>query len=257
MWYREHVSKVYQRSGNMLEADTAVSLPGFSTVYAFSEEHAAEIRSSGSSKGLSRFPVFSDRVIFDFDDGWNSASKLVSWLTERDLGYDLYESGGKGFHVLTAHNPIYDVNLPFTHRTFAQSIGVSCDTTLFQHGRLLRNPGTIHEKTGKPKVLVEQHEGGSILELSIKTPEPTRFSISQIDDEDVSKFFFSEIGNRIGNSPGAGRRHTFFWGLARDAFRTGLSFDATLEILLMLNATWGEDAKDTEYVTRAAEQGWE
>ena len=230
---------------------------GFRTIYSFAEDAAEVIKAQGASRGMARFPVYADKVVWDFDQGESGVKDAIAWAKELDLPYALFSSGSKGFHFEVPHTPIFDVNVPYTHKCLVEKVGIPTDPSLYHAARLFRLEGTIHEKTGKPKVLVERHDGGSILELSIKTPEPTRFSISQIDDEDVSKFLFQEISNRIGNSPGCGRRHVWAWGMARDAYRTGLSYEATLELLKMVNSTWGTDAKDDAYIENACSQGWE
>lgn len=254
-WFREHTKKVFLRRGNMLpEADT--DLPGFHTVYRFSEEAAEEIRKQGNSRGFSRFPVFADSVWFDFDDDRNEIKHLISVLDQHKLGYTVYTTGNRGFHVSVPHTPLFDVTVPYTHKKLVEDLGVTCDPTLYQHSRLLRTIGTVHEKTGKPKQVIDHVDGEAILEISLRSPEESRFKICEVADEELLPFLLSSLARLYGNSPGEGRRHTTCWGLARDAARCGLSFETTLELLLTMNASWRKDSKDVDYIRNACEQGW-
>lgn len=256
-WFREYSPKVYTRSGDMRPSDVATALHGFSTVYAFSEEHADIIRSSGASKGMNKYPVYADCITFDLDNGDKFLKPLIGWFTEKGLGYRLYDSGNKGYHFCVPHTPIYNIDLPYTHRMLAEATGVEYDPTLYQAGRLLRNIGTIHEKSGRPKQIIEQVEGESILEITLRHPPESRFKISEVEDEELLPFFLNAVSNLYGNSPGCGKRHTIAWGLARDASRCGLSYETTLELLLTINASWGSDSKEPEYIAEAVSQGWD
>lgn len=256
-WFREYSPKVYIRSGDMRPTEVATVLHGFSTVYAFSEEHANLIKASGSSKGLNKLPVYADCITFDLDNGDKCLKELVEWFAERGLGYKIYESGSKGYHFSSNHTPIYDINLPYTHRLLAEAIGVEYDPTLYQAGRILRNVGTIHEKSGRPKQLIEAVEGDAILEIGIRQPPERRFNIRDVEDAELLPFLFDSLSNLMGKSPDPGRRHTTVWGLAKDASRCGLSYETTLELLLTANATWGSLSKEPEYILNAVTQGWD
>lgn len=256
-FYKEYSPKVYTRHGDMRPSDVATALHGFSTVYSFSEEHANIIRSSGSSKGLNKYPVYADCITFDLDNGDKYLKPLIEWFTEKGLGYRLYDSGNKGYHLCVDHTPIYDIDLPYTHRLLAEATGVEYDPTLYQAGRLLRNIGTIHEKSGRPKQLIEEVEGESLLEITLRHPPESRFKISEVEDEELLPFVFSRVAQLVNNSPGAGRRHVTFYGLAKDAARCGISFDTVLEMCQLVNSTWGGDSKESEQVRSSVEGGYE
>ena len=257
MLYREFAPRVFCRSGNMLPVDEVAKKHGFCSIYAFEEDAAKEIIAQGNSKGLGRFPVWADKIVLDLDNGEEGLQELTAWCQERELGYRVFSSGSKGFHLEVPHIPVLDKNLPYTHRLLAESTGVPCDPTLYQSGRLYRLEGTIHEKTGKSKQLVEEVEGENLLEIAIREPPESRFKIRDVEDSELLPFFLSAVANSIGSSPGVGRRHTFLWGMAKDAGRCGLSYETTLELLLTANASWGSDSKDVDYVINAVDQGWD
>ena len=254
--FKEFSPKVYVRSGNMLPLEEIEGKTGFATMYAFDEEAAKAIRAQGSSKGLGRFPVYADKMWWDLDDGDTHLKALTDKLSDMGLGYEVWSSGSKGYHLGLSHTPIFDVNVPYTHRMFAEYVGVPCDPTLYQTARLFRLPGTVHEKTGRPKELVEAVEGDSILEMTVRQPSETRFKISDVEDAELLPFFLDSLSSHFNRSPGHGKRHTMFWGWAKDAGRAGLSYETTLELLLTINASWATDSKDPEYVENACSQGW-
>jgi hypothetical protein len=257
MLYREFAEKVFHRRGNMLPAEEVAKKQGFCSIYAFQEDAAKEIIAQGNSKGLGRFPVWADKVVFDLDNGEEGLQELTAWCQERKLGYRIFSSGSKGFHLEVPHIPVLSRSLPYTHRLLAESTGVPCDPTLYQSGRLYRLEGTLHEKTGKPKQLVEEVEGENLLEIATREPPESRFKIRDVEDSELLPFFLNSVSNLINNSPGPGRRHCTLWGMAKDAGRCGLSYETTLELLLTANASWGSDSKDVDYVENACLQGWD
>jgi hypothetical protein len=257
MLYREFAEKVFHRRGNMLPANEVAKKQGFCSIYAFQEDAAKEIIAQGNSKGLGRFPVWSDKVVFDLDNGEEGLADLLNWAKERGLGYRLYFSGSKGYHCEIPHIPVLDKNLPYTHRLFAEATGISCDPSMYQHARLYRLEGTLHEKTGKPKQFVEEVEGENLLEIAIREPPESRFKIRDVEDSELLPFFLSRVATLAGSSPGPGRRHISFWQLAKDAYQCGISFDTTLELCLTVNGTWKDDAKEYEYVLAAVTQGYD
>ena len=257
MLYREFAPRVFCRSGNMLPAEEVAKKQGFCSIYAFEENAAKEIIAQGNSKGLGRFPVWADKIVFDLDNGEEGLQELTAWCQERSLGYRVYESGSKGYHCEIDHIPVLSRHLPYTHKILADSTGVPCDPTLYQTARLYRLPGTIHEKTGKPKQLVECVDGDAILEIGVRQPIERKFNIRDVEDAELLPFFLNAVSNLIGNSPGRGFRHTRLWQLAKDAGRCGLSYETTLELLLTCATSWDTDSVDASYCENACLQGWD
>jgi hypothetical protein len=107
------------RTGNIVSAKAIQVLagpaPGYSSVYAFYEPDARMIRMQGNSRGFARFPVYAECLILDIDGGDEQMKRVIPKLDAMGLGYQVYISGGKGYHIYIPHDPIYSPDLPYSH----------------------------------------------------------------------------------------------------------------------------------------------
>ncbi len=175
--YREWCRKVQTRKGTMVDAPTLDTLckqhnPGYSSVYMFDESAANEIKDRGHSGGLSDYVVYADRLVMDLDDGDLQLAAIEKLLQAKGLGYDVWASGGKGYHVYLKHDLIGSIHLPFSHKSVVRSLGINCDESLYQHGRLLSLPGRVHPKTKRKKTFVKSVPGSDVDVPIVERPGP-------------------------------------------------------------------------------------
>ncbi len=249
--YKEHCLTVYDRRGNMKPVEALRGQQGYTTVFGFSEQDAEIIKSSGNSRGLQQYNVGSSCLIMDFDDGEKSAISVSETLQERDITHWVFESGGKGMHIYAQCETGYSQSLPYQHAKLAASLSDACDPSLYRHNSLIRLPGTIHERTGKPKTLRSSFSGVASLQLPpvpVYFPEPM-----PVTNRDNLYFMFAQMASFLDGDVTPGHRHDCIWRLTNDCYRAGLSFDATLELAQTINEQF-KPPKDSLDVARVVEE---
>jgi len=253
--YREWVPSNLFRTGNVVpvaafEQILARRDPGYWSVYAINATDAQLIRAAGSSAGLSRFPVWADRVTLDIDNP-DDINQCLEKLDQLGLAYEVWDSG-RGYHIEIPHDPIYDNRLPYSHKVWVEALGLPVDYSLYQHGRIIRCPGTVNTKTGRRKQFLEKVDGMKA-EIELRTPPAFDFK------PDGGLKTISTVLNHFQRlaiaEPLPGNRHTQIWSAARSACDAGLSFSATEEILQEVNRSW-QSPKEPEEVTRAIQQAY-
>lgn len=250
MWYVEHALEVFSRKGRMVPLSDISRYYGFRSVYAFSQEDAEEIKKSRSSKGFNRFSVFSDKLLFDLDNGDQGLNDIIGWADNEGFGYEIYESGSKGLHVELPTVAKYSPSLPGTHKEIAKKIYPKADLSIYRHGSLYRLPGTIHKKTGNPKKLVESVQSNILLDFELKTEEP-KIKALEIDPSEDAQLALALASSLFNNSPGCGGRYMKFWSTSRALVDAGFSEEFIVELMLRINESWDDDAHEESEVLRA------
>jgi hypothetical protein len=243
------------RTGNLVSAKAVQVLagpaPGYSSVYAFSESDARMIRMQGNSRGFARFSVYGECLILDIDGGDAQMKRVIPKLDALGLGYQVYISGGKGYHIYIPHDPIYSPDLPYSHLRWIEDNGIECDKSLYQHARILSLPGRVHLTTGNRKQFVESKEGVMpVIELHTAPS----FNIPEGDNKDLM-FVFRQLSRLIEHEPEQGKRHTRLWSAAANCAAAGLSQTWVEEILQEVNSKW-QSPKDPEEVVKAISQAY-
>lgn len=261
-FYCEFASDKYQRHGTMLPVDTALaSHQGYSSVYWFYPEDAKAIRETGKSRDFKQYPVFSNRLVLDIDRDHNfcEAVEALNQLREqfKDYEYEVFFSGKKGYHMIIATNDMSGTNVPHSHRHWIETNNIPVDLSIFQHGRLFRNDGALHEKTGRRKFKLYSNKGKK-LHIPLVIP-PVKVDPAQFTDDYGDKELFADTLLKammvIERPPKEGMRHTTFWGVATDLANAGANYDLALELCLYLNNTLPE-SKDDKDVEIAVEQAY-
>lgn len=211
---------------------------GYTTVYSFNKEDANKIRESRCSKGFSRFEVGASRVAIDLDEGEEQLTVVEKILQREGLGYEIWFSGGKGFHVFIDHRFICSTHLPYSHLCFLKELSIPCDESLYQHGRLLSLEGRVHPKTKKKKNFVKC-VGGKMAEILIV--EKPKFVFTG-GGEDTRGLNISETMITLANlatiEPRRDQRHTLLWQVGLDLCRCGLSDQTIFDLLRAVMKDW-------------------
>ena len=230
-----------------------INYKGYRSVFAWSREDADSAKSAGTVKVLKDRPAFSDTIFVDFDDNEPGALGFKAFLDEEDIIYEMYFSGGRSIHFHIGIEPVYDIRVPFSVRKTMENFKrFGYDPSVYNYCSLFRLSGTLHEKTGKPKILTES---GGFYRLSIDLFEPPKINLVTTDSDALS-VAISLYTNYLSAEVAEGGRYTIQWKVAKAFQEAGLSFDTTLELVNGLDKSWQKLAKGPEQTRRAVRDAY-
>lgn len=253
-FYREWAPALNRRKGLFIP-DSNFELiknyrnPGYSSIYLLSKEDAQTFKASGSSSGVKDCPVAAYELWIDIDTGLTGLEPVASKIEEAGFEFDLYSSGGKGYHIRIPHALLYDIRLPHSHKMFLKRLlgaaFAQVDATLYQHGRLLSLPGRIHPKTGNQKTFLKHFPGSrpiiDIVDTEVKANfEKFNPNLELLSEGLLAAFDLSCI------EPGKGGRHMALWKTAKTLADAGLEFYTVLDILNGVNSLWTDQKTSDE-----------
>lgn len=205
--YKEKV----QFDGKIITLDEIPTNGGFITVYTYDESLPEYFKSNGNKivGYASTNPPALSRVFYvDFDDNQAAATDLRNRLIKDKIAFKLYDSGGRSIHFHILREPVVSAPyLPVSDRDWAKSSIPGCDLSLYQHSRVFRLPNTVHDKTGKKKVLIEEHTGSKMYIPLKEVILPTRSKVDGIDYEGI--FNSCVVRNCIFGVDNGARNKTF------------------------------------------------
>jgi hypothetical protein len=180
-----------RRTCEILEVKDLGERKGFRSVYLIDDTGKDWVRSHNgvSGFGASGLPVWGDKLYVEFDDSLEAARELYKRLVKDCIGFKIYESGNRSihFHINRFIEP--SPFAPGSDKVFVQGIAPKADMSLYRHLQPFRIEGTIHAKTGKPKVLLEEVLGGSYTVPTIEStvPKPAQFTrnLSAVFEDEV------------------------------------------------------------------------
>lgn len=269
MYYYEHCLQPFMRNGLMVPRSALPDLfklpdSGYCTVYGFEQSAKWAVRAQGDATGLGRFPVYSDRLWIDIDATNDTPQELervkqyTRDLTRQfqtlDYNFTVWDSGSKGFHIAIKIEPMFGKDVPWSQLQYIQSAGITCDYSLYQHGRLLSNPGRVHPKTGRKKSKVFEHAGNTTLSIPmLKSPDKPELDLNTLTDSDLARIALNRLNSLIQDAPMPGMRHTTFWSTASQCLEAGLKSDLVYGLLSWANK-FSPTPKDDSEIKRAVEQ---
>lgn len=240
--YREWASKVNHRKGLMLPISAIKTIqkqynPGYSSVYMFDEESATKIMKSGNSKGMNKYPVYTDELAIDIDDPKDLAGWLVT-LSHMNLYHTVYESGGKGYHiVIPLSKMVSGYEVPYSQSEWVKNLDLPCDMSLYQAGRLISLPGRVHAITGKLKKLINTYYGQPLELPLIKIPE-FRFNKIEQNSDDSLKLGLAQLDLMASNPPTPGNRHMAIFAACKSLAEGGIEYEVALSLMITINNSW-------------------
>lgn len=270
MLYHEYAIQPFERRGVMVPRS---SLPdffsrpdaGYCSVYAFDQAAVFSIRAQGDSTNLSRFSVYSDRLWIDVDGSDSSPQEverikvytreLTKQFIAEDFDFTVWSSGSKGFHVCIKIAPMQGKDVPYSQLLYVRdTLNVVSDFSLYQHARLLSNPGRVHPKTGKKKEKVFEHKGKTVPEIPIiSAPKKSEIDPDSLTSKDLLRIGYSRLVSLVLDAPIAGGRHTAYWSVASQLLESGMDLQTVCGNLLFCNRLM-PDPKSDEDVLRACNQ---
>lgn len=260
-YFVEYALEPFQRKGTMIPVSALPDFyqrddAGYSTYYWFTEEAANEIRAQGNSVGLSRFPVYTRFLVIDIDredDLFTALADTYSisnQLRERGLKHSIWFSGGKGCHIYIHCEPIFGVDVPYSQLSWIRQQGWKVDETLYQHARLLSNPGRKSKKTGIRKHKIADYDG-SLLRIERVAPPVKKEIAVDVGTKDLARIALFRAEKAVETVPSS--RHQAIWSLAMSMFAAGFSEELTTGLLRHINSLWPQP-KDDPGLLRAIQQ---
>jgi len=202
------------------------------------------------------YEVGATRIAIDLDDGDKQLEEVQGILNKEGLHYDVWFSGGKGFHLFIPTDLMVSRHLPYSHLKFLQGLGIECDETLYQSGRILSLPGRVHPKTGVKKYFVKTVEGKMANVQIVEKPIFVFNKEGCIGSGGIAEAMMI-LSNLSNNEPRKDARHTELWRTAKDLVRCGLADATVFDLLKNVMNTWDcpkEDDKVIEIVKMARRQ---
>lgn len=178
-------------------------LRGFTSLYQVTEETAKAIEQAGTVKGFKGI-VWSERLWLDFDNE-DAARRADSRLKEMGYDYVCYTTGNRGLHfgILRDHIPSH--LLPLLDKAWVKANFPEADSSIYTHLHPFRVPGTVHEKTGRPKTLLFERRGRTLVLPPLKREEMQIISFGQKQGKSVFDCFYV-MANTVPVT--AGQRHS-------------------------------------------------
>ena len=174
------------------EADSQTGKERYKSLYRFNEE-IINLKSLGNiPKGTM---LYADYLAFDIDqkdlsDAHMELGRLVEYLDFREVGYELWFSGSKGFHIMV---PTSQFEFKPTDNTdilkrlaegIGEASGITIDTSIYNASRVFRMGGSINPKTGLYKVPVSPTD--SLEDILEKAKSPKEDPYPEPDDYGVN-----------------------------------------------------------------------
>lgn len=226
---------------------------GYRSVFSWSLENVNSAHSAGTVKILKDKPAFADTIFVDFDNNEKGALGFKATLDNEDVLYEMYTSGGRSIHFHISMVPVYDVRVPNSVRKFMQNFSqFGYDQSVYNYCSLFRLSGTTHEKTGKPKKLIER---SGFFQVELDLVDPDRIAIA-VTDHDALAVAVALYSNYIGGGVAEGGRYTVQWKVAKAFQEAGLSFDTALELVLAMDTSWKSLSKGSDETKRAVKDAY-
>lgn len=262
-YYCEYSLEPFKRSGTMIPVSALPEFyqredAGYSSYYWFTKEAADEIRAQGNSVGLSRFPVYTRYLVIDIDREDDLLTALAdtysisNQLTDRGLRHSVWFSGGKGCHIYIHCEEMFGVDVPYSQLSWIRQQGWKVDETLYQHARLLSNPGRKSKKSGIRKhKMFDKH--GELLVVPRVTPPVRREVTVGAGTADAARIAFYRLQRAFEGDPSS--RHQAIWSLSMSFADAGADKQLTTELMRWVNKNWSQP-KDDEGLLRAVNQAY-
>lgn len=217
---------------------------GFRSVYLYGEEAYERIKKQNAVKNLNKYPVFSDTLFVDFDDGDQSIDSLQTILNTAGIGWKMYFSGSKGYHFHIPTTPMWGKYVPYSHKAYVKSLGITtADTSIYKHTGLFRLPGTYHKKTGNQKELVDQARG-KLLSIPYLEPETELEVVTGSTGELLTAL--NCANTFIVSEPGNGSRHNSLLAVAKHMMAAGAEPETAADICRLIHNSWESQYDDPE-----------
>lgn len=153
--------------------DPLLKQGGFRSAYQVNEEGKRWIEERKTVGGLadSDIPVWSPQLVVDFDDSPDEAEFFRQLLVHDGISFEMYDSGNRSIHFHVDREAEPSADLPYSDRQYIKTVMPKADQSLYSAMHPFRLVGTVHEKTGRAKTLLEKNEGRPLTIPIVKRPD--------------------------------------------------------------------------------------
>jgi len=214
----------------------------FASVYAVRSEDAESISVSSQTASGFRGIVWSSRLWVDFDDQ-ESAEKAIKYLKENGYGFIVYTTGNRGCHIGINRDANPSHTLPAQDKAWVKKHLPGADLSLYWHLHLIRLPGCIHEKTGRPKEVREERAGRAVrLEPYSEDLQhtPTEVSSSTESSEGPPLFTVWKVVSNLQGGASNGKRHDQLLNLSVGLRESKVGFERAVWLVNEVNKSFTE-----------------
>lgn len=219
------------RTHKPLLSNTPIPDTKFRSVYGYPMEAQAHIEAEGNIVGVKQFAVQSSLLFIDVDEDTH-LDEIERVIAATGVGYSVWSTGNRGLHFHIDMTPTTSIDLPYSQAEYIRSLGIhdKVDMTIYRHHSIIRVPGAIHSKTGKPKELLRNVDGPMLTINLVQEPEPEFEHHESGDPEAVRRFRRNLIQKR-----GPGQRHMHLYILFESGIKAGHDIDTMLDWLYWWN----------------------
>jgi hypothetical protein len=232
---------------------------GYCSYYWFTKEAADEIRARKHSGGLAVFSVYTKYLVVDIDRENDLHAALRDMeqysleLQAENIKHSVWVSGGKGFHIYIHCEPMEGTHVPYSQLKWIESRNWKVDKSLYQHGRLLSNPGRKSKKTGVRKHKIREFDGNLLRVPTVQPPVRAPAPAGEITSSDKLRLAFFRLQKILEVEPDS--RHTTIWSTAGMCADAGIEEELTIQLLTLVNKQW-QNPKDHDGLVRAVNQAY-
>jgi len=225
-------------------------LKGYQSQYGVLKKQADFNTQAGQTKGVT-YEVYCDTLLVDFDACVHRADFFDGVLCRAGIAFLRGVSGGRSDHFHIPIDPMFGTDVPYSCKAWILQNAPGADTSVYHRNGMFRLFGTIHEKTGRPKILTKTVQGQRLhIEYQEEAPRVS-YSTGHVSDLESALSYALSL---CGNEPTMGTRHQQLWSLAKslaDATNQTVSDPAGLVfgLLQAVNANWA-NKKDTDDIHR-------
>ena len=174
----------------ILPVGTNFAVGGHVSVYNFDDRTAKAIGFTSNEVIKKQAIWHSKDLIIDVDDA-DHIPDVRKKLKDKKIGYEMYSTGGKGAHFHVARNNLPSNHLPYSDLAWLKANEIHTDPMIYTLFHTIRNKGAIHEKTNKPKILVDNYQSDT--QFSVPLVETPKTFVSANMEYSSSDSVFSDI----------------------------------------------------------------
>lgn len=212
------------------------SYTGFTSVYGFLDEAVTQITKCGSTKNISKLPVYSDVLYVDFDNNDDAAKEMEAMLRDKGIKFSMFHSGGRSIHFHIDIEPMAGANVPESQKYWMQQNAPLADMSIYRHTGMYRLPLTFHAKNpGKRKLPISHNDG---VKLKIENRPTIKVSMVNTDETIDAKEHYKILGRLLHMTAAEGDRHRHALKIVTACKHSGKGSDDARRLVGM----WNEDS---------------
>jgi hypothetical protein len=221
-------------------------------VYEFDTKTVEKLKEVGNTRELRFLPVYSDTLFVDFDNNPEAAKKFADLLRSRELGFEVWHSGGRSVHFHVPLEPQEGFAVPASQKAWLRVNAPGADLSFYHAGGIYRLPGTFHAKyPGQQKALLASVPGELLRLETVQTPLPTR--TTETDDDNSAARIYLALLNQPANE---GNRTPHAFKLLRAAKKAGQTYEDFLMDLTFWNNEFADPPHSQQTLEQWARRTW-